>query len=77
MRNAITGDVQEGDMEISEWCNRYTKRLEGRGLTAREAAMTFEGGITCHDYDDDPEMAADDELSYYDCDEEEPWTTTT
>ena len=52
-------------MNKEEWLDRYTQRLENRGLTHKEATDTTIAGMGCHDYDKDPEIAADDELFYY------------
>lgn len=49
----------------SQWHARYVERLIGRGkLTYQEAKDALEAGMGDHDYDDDPEDAADTELGY-------------
>ena len=51
-------------MEKEEWLKRYKARMIGRGLNEREAkAITEATGNEPDFLDDDPEEAADDELS--------------
>lgn len=50
-------------MERVEWRRRYKNRLVERGLSPEEAEDILQP--VGDDYDCDPEMAADDELSYW------------
>lgn len=56
-------------MTPQQWHKRYIERLVQRAkLTYGEAKDTLKAGMGEHDYDDDPEDAADEELSYWSSD---------
>jgi len=50
------------------WTLRYVARFVEKGIPLQFAIETYSNGE--HDYSDDPESAADDEMSYWDNDEE-------
>lgn len=53
-------------MEKGEWLNRYQARMTERGLNEKEAKEVTDAISGDPDFlDDDPEQAADDELSYW------------
>ena len=53
-------------MDKKEWLDRYAKRLFDAGLDNEEVRAMIECTIYNDDLlDDDPEQAADDELSYW------------
>lgn len=52
-------------MEKEEWKKRYIERLIERGLNKHIAEGMGESALEDWDSDSDPEMAADDELSYW------------
>jgi hypothetical protein len=53
-------------MDKIEWLKRYKARMIERGLSEKEAQAATDA-ISTDEYcgDDDPEGAADDELSYW------------
>ena len=52
-------------MDKKEWLDRYAKRMLERGLDNEEVRAMIESTIYDNDpLDDDPEQAADDEVSY-------------
>ncbi len=54
-------------MDEELWMSRYMVELQDRaGITLGEARDIYEAGIEDHDFDEDPEDAARDELSYWD-----------
>jgi len=56
---------KENIMDRKEWLDRYQKRMLDAGLDNEEARAVIESTIYADDpLDDDPEQAADDELSY-------------
>jgi len=53
-------------MNQEEWHKRYIAHLQKRGgLTRTEAEDTLKAGTGEHDYNDDPEDAANEEMSYW------------
>ena len=54
-------------MDREEWIKRFRERLIERGLSEKEARDLVEVSVSDPDFlnDDDPESAADDELSYW------------
>jgi hypothetical protein len=52
-------------MNRDEWKCRYIDRLMARGLDREMAEATAVAGQDDFDYEDSPEEAADDELSYW------------
>ena len=50
---------------IKKWKKMYIKKMVMGGLTIEEAEMSYEAGIGDHDFDDDPEISATDELGYW------------
>lgn len=53
-------------MTKEDWHTRYIARLVTKGqFTYREAKDILQAGIGEYDYDDDPEDAADEEMSYW------------
>ncbi|KKK71831.1 hypothetical protein LCGC14_2909970 [marine sediment metagenome] len=53
-------------MDKKEWHEKYMNRLMNRGLiTEKEAQDTLMAALEDHDYDDDPESAANTEMSYW------------
>ncbi len=60
----MAGGIDIG-CDIDEWKMRYMARILARcpSCTPKDAEEVYAGGIGCHDYDDDPEDAADDEVS--------------
>jgi len=51
---------------IEDWHTRYMARLmEKAGLDEKAARVVLEAGMGEFDYTDDPEWAADEELSYW------------
>ena len=53
-------------MTPEEWKERYIARLVVKAdFTYREAKDTLNAGMGEHDYDDNPEDAADEEMSYW------------
>jgi len=64
----ILDGIEEGEirMEKEEWLKRYKARMVERGLHEREATAVTEATGNEPDFlDDDPEGAADDELSFW------------
>lgn len=51
-------------MNIIEWKERYIKRLIDWGLNKKEAKENYYAGYDGYN-SDNPESAADDEISYY------------
>lgn len=56
-------------MNPQEWHTRFMAQLMRRGLEKEEAEDTLAGNMGAHDYENSPEDAADDELSYWTDDE--------
>lgn len=54
-----------GSMQKQEWKDKYIQRMVDAGLSKGEAEDDYNAGIDDHDYEDDPEMAADESLSYW------------
>ncbi len=52
-------------MNQDEWHDRFVFRLVNKGLDQQEALDTLDGNMGDHDYEDSPEDAADEELSYW------------
>lgn len=54
-------------MDIEEWIKRFKVRLTERGLSEKEVRDVAEASVRDPDFlnNDDPEQAADDELSYW------------
>ena len=53
-------------MTPNEWHDRYIARLVVKAeFTYGEAEDNFQAGMGEYDYDDDPEDAADTEMSYW------------
>lgn len=52
-------------MSEAEWRQAYINRLMERGIDRELAEDTYDAGHDSHDLDDDPEDAADEELSYW------------
>jgi len=53
-------------MNKEKWRERYMERLRERGnCTHQEAIDILNAGTSCHDYTDNPEDAADEELSLW------------
>ena len=52
-------------MEKEKWRERYINRMVHRGVDRDFAIVEYEGGLDDHDYDEDPEHCADEELSYW------------
>lgn len=57
----------ETDDKKDAWTLRYCARFLERGIPLHVAIETYRAGME-HDYDDDPEQAADEEMSYWDDD---------
>jgi hypothetical protein len=53
-----------GEISKNEWRDRYIARLVFHGLDVDFATADFEAAEDSHDYDNDPEDSADDELFY-------------
>jgi hypothetical protein len=51
-----------------QWKARYVARMVACGVDAEGAVACFEAGSDDHDYDSNPEEAADDEMSYWEND---------
>ena len=54
----------------TEWKARYIAKMVAMGVTAEDAEASCDAGECSHDYADNPEDAAGDELQYWDNDEE-------
>lgn len=53
-------------MDINEWHERYIKYLQKRAnLTRGMAEDTLKAGMGEHDYNENPEDCAEEELSYW------------
>lgn len=55
-------------MTKDEWKAAYIKTMVGRGVDLDHAETVY--AAVDHDYEDDPTDAADDEMSYWEDDEE-------
>lgn len=59
------------DCAIEDWHERYKKELiEVAGIPQTEAEDCLMAGMGKFDYDDNPEDSADDEMSYWEADDE-------
>ena len=68
-RNTTAHERGAGGMSIQEWHKRFVERLvQKANFTYRVANDIYMDGES-HDYDDDPEDAADTEASYWRYDE--------
>ena len=47
------------------WKQKFILRFVEVGLTAEDGTDAYDAGVPDHDYEYDPVMAADDELSYW------------
>ncbi len=64
----MTPEPSLSESYIAKWKDRYVQRLEERGVEPELALSTFLAAEDEHDYNSDPEDAADFELSYWeDC----------
>lgn len=53
-------------MKKSEWKKRFKQRLiERGGATLEMAEDEYQGGIKDHDYEERPEISADECMSYW------------
>lgn len=66
--DVIGPDRTPDDDKRDAWALRYVARFVERGVPLRFALESYRAAADDHDFDDDPEQAADDEMSYWDAD---------